>query len=102
MFFRFLAALILAVVVSLVGNVIERRNLDLRRELAADLYRLEVLEENHIKLRMEAERLGAPARLWDSVRTELTPPAEPAAIKPKTKPKTARVSEVSKSKAKKP
>ena len=63
MFFRFGAALFLIVVIALVGTTLEKRNLELKRAISQQQYRQEALLDSHVRLRLEAERLGTPARL---------------------------------------
>lgn len=67
MFFRFGAALLLVVSVALTGTALETQNLALKRSLSQQQYQLEVLLETQAKLRLETQRLGAPARLFDAL-----------------------------------
>lgn len=67
MFFRFGAALILIVSVALTGTALETQNLALKRSLSQQQYRMEVLLESQAKLRLETQRLGAPAKLFDAL-----------------------------------
>lgn len=87
MFFRFAAALLLVVVISLVGTALEKRNLELRRAVSRQHYRLELLIEQHAANRVLAQRLGAPTRLVDQVDLTPAPAASPAKPgKPASKP----------------
>ena len=63
MFFRFGAAVSLIVLVALCGTALEKENLQLKRALTHQQYRLDVLLDSHVKLRLEAQRLGTPERL---------------------------------------
>ena len=63
MFFRFGAALSLVVLVALLGTTLEKQNLQLRRAISHQQYRLDELLDSHVRLRLEAQRLGTPARL---------------------------------------
>lgn len=63
MFFRFGAALSLVVLIALSGTTLEKQNLQLRRAISHQQYRLDELLESHVKLRLEAQRLGTPAKL---------------------------------------
>jgi hypothetical protein len=63
MFFRFGSAIVLVVLISLAGTTLEKMNLECRRELSRQHYRTEVLLEQHAKLRLLTQRMGAPARL---------------------------------------
>jgi hypothetical protein len=77
MFFRFSVALGLVVLVSLAGTTIEKRNLALRRTVSRQHYRLDVLNEQAAQLKVEAARLGAPARLIHEL-----PPESPQSVQP--------------------
>ena len=67
MFFRFGAALLLVVLISLVGTALEKRNLELRRVVSRQSYQLEILQEQHAAKRVLAQQLGAPGRLVDQL-----------------------------------
>ena len=61
--FRFGAALCLVVLVALSGTAIEKQSLQLKRAISHQQYRLEALQDVHVRLRLEAQRLGTPERL---------------------------------------
>ena len=63
MFFRFGSALSLIVLVALTGTALEKQNLQLKRALSHQQYRLDALLDSHVRLRLDAQRLGTPARL---------------------------------------
>lgn len=63
MFFRFAAALSLVVLIALSGTTLEKQNLELKRALSHQQYRVDALLDSHVRLRLEAQRLGTPARL---------------------------------------
>jgi hypothetical protein len=67
MFFRFGAAVLLIVVVSLLGIAIEKRSLSLKRTISLQTYRAEQLQERCVRLRLRSEQLGAPARLMQAI-----------------------------------
>lgn len=67
MFFRFGAAVLLVVVVSLLGIALEKRTLALKRTISLQLYRAEQLQERCVRLRLRSEELGAPARLMQAI-----------------------------------
>jgi hypothetical protein len=67
MFFRFGSALVLVVLISLAGTALEKRNLELRRIVSRQKYRLEILLEKHAAHRVLAQQLGAPSRLVDKI-----------------------------------
>jgi hypothetical protein len=70
MFFRFGSALILVVVTSLLGILVEKQNLQLRRELSRQHYRMDVLQEEHARLRLRSQQLAAVERLFATVEAE--------------------------------
>lgn len=65
MTFRFVAAIVLLVAISLLGIGIEKQNLELKRGISLQHYRLDQLLEQHARLRLRTQRLGAPALLFD-------------------------------------
>ncbi len=67
MFFRFGAAVLLIVVVSLLGIAIEKRALSLKRTISLQTYRAEQLQERCVRLRLQSEQLGAPSRLMQAI-----------------------------------
>jgi hypothetical protein len=67
MFFRFGSALILIVVTSLLGIFVEKQNLTLRRELSRQHYRMDVLQEEHARLRLRSQQLAAVERLFATI-----------------------------------
>lgn len=80
MFFRFACAVACVVAVSLVGIELERRTLDLRREVSRQHFRMQVLKDAHARLRWQTQQLGAPTRLIEQVeqgRLNLQPPKNP-------------------------
>lgn len=80
MFFRFGAALLLVVLVALIGAMLETQNLALKRSLSQQQYRMEVLQETQVRLRLESQRLGTPARLFEALQqadAELHRPPKP-------------------------
>jgi len=70
MFFRFGSALILVVVTSLLGILVEKQNLKLRRELSRQHYRMDVLQEEHARLRLRSQQLAAVERLFATIEAE--------------------------------
>lgn len=63
MFFRFSSALSLVVLIALIGTSLEKQNLELKRAISQQQYRLDALLDSHVRLRLEAQRLGTPERL---------------------------------------
>ena len=79
-FFRFGAALALVVAIALAGTAMETQNLAYKRQLSQQQYRLEVLVETQASLKLEAQRLGTPAKLFDALQKDgaaLHRPAKP-------------------------
>jgi hypothetical protein len=62
MFFRFAMALALVVLISLIGAGMETETFALRRRVGQQQFRLDVLTDRLTALRLEAQRLGTPAR----------------------------------------
>ena len=67
MFFRFGCALCLAAAVSVIGVAIEKATLVTRREVSRQHYQTDVLREEHARLRLKTQQLGAPKRLIESI-----------------------------------
>ena len=89
MFFRFGSAIVLVVSVSVIGIALEKRNLEIRRELSRQHYQSEVLLEDHAKLRLLTQQLGAPVRLIDPLengRLNVRQPQEPTETTPQNRP----------------
>lgn len=70
MFFRFGSAIVLVVLISLCGTALEKRNLEMRRIVSRQQYRLEILLEQQAANRVLAQQLGAPSRLVDKLDPE--------------------------------
>ncbi|MFN0056324.1 MAG: hypothetical protein ACKV0T_29615 [Planctomycetales bacterium] len=77
MFFRFGSALVLVVAISLAGTVLEKRNLQLKRAVSRQSYRLALLQERYVSTRATAQQLGAPGRLIDELDPAWLAPAQP-------------------------
>ena len=88
MFFRFATALVLVVLISLCGTALEKRNLELKRVVSRQQYRLEILLEQHAANRVLAQQLGAPHRLIDQLDADETESSDSTAqpSKPKRSP----------------
>ena len=67
MFFRFGAALVLVVIVSLLGIALEKRVLSLKRMISLQHYRFDQLQEERTGLGVRCQQLGAPSRLIQAV-----------------------------------
>jgi chromatin segregation and condensation protein Rec8/ScpA/Scc1 (kleisin family) len=70
MYFRFGAAVVLAVLVAVAGIAIEKRCLMLRRALTREQYRYEVLRDLYARQRLQTQQLGAPARLFEALESD--------------------------------
>lgn len=89
MYFRFGSAVVVVVLISLAGTALEKRSLELRREIGRQHYRMEVLRERHARLRLRTQQLGAPVRMLDSLesgRLRLARPERPAETAPRRTP----------------
>ncbi len=89
MYFRFASALVLVVTVSLFGIALEKRNLELRREVSRQHFRMDVLRDVHAQLRLETQQLGAPARLVEALESgtlQLETPQTPIGTAPRSMP----------------
>ena len=73
MFFRFLAGIALVVLISLAGVALEKERLRIRRNVSRQHYRTEVLRESLAKLRLRVQKLGAPAKLMESLESGQLP-----------------------------
>ena len=78
MFFRFGAALSLIVLVALCGTAIEKEILELKRALTHQQYRMDVLLDSHVRLRLEAQRLRTPERLLGPLERGEIPLEQPS------------------------
>lgn len=67
MYFRFGAAIVLIVVISVIGVALEKQSLSYRRAISRQHYRMDVLVEQYAQMRLQAQRLGAPARTIKSL-----------------------------------
>ena len=67
MFVRFAGAVVVIALIALAGIRLEQRNLELRRAVGLQHYRLEVLERRHALHRLKVQQLGAPARMIESL-----------------------------------
>lgn len=89
MFFRFASAMALVVAIALAGTAIESRSLALRRAVSHQRYQREVLTEKVARLRVEAQRHGAPAQWIEPLeqgRLQLLPPDAPQRKPQRTTP----------------
>jgi len=85
MFFRFGAAVCLVVLISLVGIAIEKQNLERRREISRQHYRMDVLKDEHARLRLRSQKLAAMERLVETIEkkgSDLKSPEKPAPSPP--------------------
>lgn len=89
MFFRFGSAVVLVVLIALAGSALETESLALRRQLSHQHYRTDILMEQHAKLRLQAQQLGTPLRLLESLekgRLELHRPEKITHADPRRPP----------------
>jgi hypothetical protein len=74
MFFRFISAIVLVVLVSMAGVVIEKRMLDLRREVSRQQYRTEILLDQYTALRLKTQQLSSPDRMLETMQQQQLAP----------------------------
>lgn len=89
MYFRFGCILCLAAAVSVVGVAVEKTVLELRRDVSRQHYRQDVLQEEHARLRLRTQQLGAPRRIIESIDDGAIPlkrPKKRDADGPRTRP----------------
>ena len=63
MYFRFIAGLVLVALVSTAGVRLEKQTLELRRAVTLQYYQTDLLLDLVVRLRLETQRLTAPAQL---------------------------------------
>lgn len=67
MYFRFGAAIVLVVAISVIGVALEKQSLSYRRQISQQRYRMDALVEQYAQLRLKAQQLGAPSRTIKSL-----------------------------------
>ncbi|MFV0445399.1 MAG: hypothetical protein ACK5Q5_17615 [Planctomycetaceae bacterium] len=65
MFFRFAVVVIALLALAIAGVAIEKRKLELQREIILQEYQRQQLLERRSRLQLEIERLSAPQRFAD-------------------------------------
>lgn len=74
MFFRFTSAIVLVVLVSMSGVMMEKRMLDLRRDLSRQQYRTDILLDQYTAIRLKTQELSSPDRMLETMQNqELAP-----------------------------
>lgn len=63
MFFRFVASVMLVVLVSMVGIGLEKQTLEMKRAVSRQYFQRDVLLEMHARLRLRVQELTAPSQL---------------------------------------
>lgn len=69
MVYRFCAAMCLVVAISLAGTSLEKRTLELRREVTRQTYRRDVLSRELARVRMLVQSGGAPSKRLELAET---------------------------------
>ena len=84
MYFRFGAAIVLVVVISVIGVALEKQSLSYRRAISRQHFQMDVLVEQYAQMRLQAQRLGAPARTIKSLESggDLRKPPRSAQARP--------------------
>ncbi len=72
-FFRFAAGLLLVVLVSMAGVRLEKQTLQMRRDVSVQYYQTDLLLELLVRLRLETQRLTAPAQLAATMEEAASP-----------------------------
>lgn len=72
MFFRFAAGLFLAVLVSMASVRLEKQTLEMRRAVSVQYYQTDLLLELLVRLRLDTQRLTAPAQLAATIEDAAT------------------------------
>ena len=72
MYFRFGCALFLIVAISLAGAALEKRNLELRRAVTAQMYQQEMLLDAFARKRLQVQQLAAPTQTIKMLTDETT------------------------------
>ncbi len=67
MYFRFGSALVLIVLISLGGIALEKRNLQMRRDISRQHFQMDVLRDAHARLRLKNQQLAGPVRVLDAL-----------------------------------
>jgi hypothetical protein len=83
MFFRFGSAVALVVLVALVGVGLEKQNLELRRQVSRQRFRLDVLVNQHAQMRLRTQQLGAPVRMIEELengKLQVQKPPKPTTV----------------------
>ncbi len=89
MFFRFGSAIVLVVVISLAGVALEKQNLEMKRTASRQQFRLDVLVNEHARMRLRTQQLGAPLRMIDSLeqgKLQVRKPEKPSSSEPRRIP----------------
>ncbi|GAB4143535.1 MAG: hypothetical protein Tsb009_14710 [Planctomycetaceae bacterium] len=70
MYFRFGAAILLVVLISVTGVALEKSTLALKRDISRQEYQKDVLKEEYAKLRLRTQQLGAPTRVIEALDSQ--------------------------------
>jgi len=87
-FFRFAAGLLLVVLVSMAGVRLEKQTLEMRRAVSLQYYQTDLLLELLVRLRLETQRLTAPAQLAATIEDAANTRAAQSAASRKTRAKS--------------
>jgi hypothetical protein len=67
MFFRFVAGLVLVVLISMISILLEKQTLEMKRAVTRQYFQKDILLELHARHRLEIQRLTAPASVPQAV-----------------------------------
>ncbi|MEO2035037.1 MAG: hypothetical protein ABGZ35_23400 [Planctomycetaceae bacterium] len=86
MFFRFAAALMLVVAISMIQVGLEKQSLTLRRSVSRQYYQMDELLELHAQLRLDIQQLSAPSHFLAESAAGQSPSSSSG--KPTTRPQS--------------
>lgn len=90
MFFRFVAGLVLVVLISMISILLEKQTLEMKRAVTRQYFQKDILLELHAKHRLQIQRLTAPvsgssplmAQVPESADREWRMPGPPTELAP--------------------
>jgi hypothetical protein len=88
-FFRFAAGLLLVALVATAGVRLEKQTLELRRAVTLQYYQTDLLLELLVRLRLETQRLTAPAQLAVTAENAAQASKSPAGAARRSRARTA-------------
>ncbi len=68
MYFRFCCAIILVVIISLIGILFEKQNLEIRRTISKQHFQKDILQDQYSRLRLTTHLHGSPDRIYQKMQ----------------------------------